>query len=180
MPRLNWKLSVSQIVVPNWQGAVSLLSMLVLAGAAIAAGAEPALVLFALIVGVGFTVIPIMAKAPRFPGLPRPQVALPTIGPPKFADRLPRSSIDTDRLRHSTEAMLAHWRDSTPVSAGQPATPAPTASTPDITDPSGEQAPEQATNSVDTERLRQSLRESTEAIRARLREASEKVDDDPS
>jgi hypothetical protein len=180
IPRLDWKLSFNQISAPNWQAAVKLLSMLILAGAAIAAGAEPALVLFALIVGVGFTVIPIMAKAPRFPALPRPQVALPTIGPPRFAERLPRSSIDTDRLRLSTEAMLAHWRDSTPVSAGQPTTPAPTATTPDIANPSVEPPLEQATNSVDTERLRQSLRESTEAIRARLREASEKVEEDPS
>jgi hypothetical protein len=116
------------MVVPNWQSVISLASMLVLAGSAIFAGAEPALVLFTLIVGVGFTVIPILAKAPRLPSLPKPQVALPAIGPPNIADRLPREHFDTDKLRQSTEAMVARWRENTSERAGDDSTPDGTAS----------------------------------------------------
>jgi hypothetical protein len=171
LPRPQLKLSVKSIVVPNWQSVVVLAALLVLAGAAIMAGSEPAIVLLALIVGVGFTVIPVMARAPRFLSLPRPQVALPAIGPPN-----PRQNLDTARLRDSTEAMLARWRENTPEqprdapSGGQNQDPADAG--PDENETELPPAP----TPVDAERLRDSLRQSTEAIRARMREAQRQKD----
>jgi hypothetical protein len=182
MPRLQLKLDFRQIGVPNWQGTVSLVSMLVLAGAAITAGAQPALVLFALIVGVGFTVIPILARGPRFPGLPRPQVALPAIGPPRLAERMPRQNVDTDKLRVSTEAMLARWRENTAGPAAHqlaPAADAETSARGDAEEPD-EVVATPSSGTVDAERLRQSLRKSTDAIRARMRDTHQDDNEPPS
>jgi DnaJ domain len=183
LPRPHLNLSVRSIVVPNWQSIVVLAAFLVLAGAGIAAGAEPALILLALIVGVGFTVIPVMVRAPRLPSLPRPQVVLPAIGPPNLGDRLPRHNVDTSTLRDSTEAMLARWRESTPQQPPE-SDPAPDASAESLggeasyelaEEPLAEEPPPPAP--ADADRLRDSLRKSTEAIRARMRDAQRNIED---
>jgi hypothetical protein len=166
-PRFRPSLDLQHIAVPNWQGIVVLASLLVLGGAAIVAGVEPALVFFALIVGVGFTVIPILTRRVNLPRLPRPPVALPAIGPPRLADRMPRSAVDTDTLRVQTEAMLARWRQGVASPGQEPMTTdqEPQSRTP--VRPRAHPAPSDQPNHAETERLRESLRRSTEAIKAR-------------
>jgi DnaJ domain len=152
VPRLPAKFTLPEIVVPNWQSFVSLACMLILAGAALFAGAEPALVFFALIVGAGFTVIPVLGRVPRLPALTRPQVALPTIGPPNnLTDRMPRHKPDMDTLRKSTEAMRARLRENT---ADWETEPSPAA------DPPKPPLVEEAPSAVDLDSVRRSIHES--------------------
>ena len=113
-PARRLRLSMQHLSIPPWQSIVGALVMVVLAGAALATGAEPAWIVGLVIVGIAFTLVPLIRKLPRLTALPSPTLHLPTIRAP----RLPNSpatgpGINPDTLRESTEAMRNRWRAGT-------------------------------------------------------------------
>lgn len=124
--RRRW-LSIRHLTIPPWQSVVGALVIVVLAGAALATGAEPALIVGLVIVGIAFTLVPLVRKLPRLTALPSPTLHLPTIRAP----RLPKSPVagpglDPDTLRQSTEAMRDRWRAGTQgLSMSGPTEPPP-------------------------------------------------------
>ena len=111
--RRRW-LSIRRLSIPSWQSVVGALVIVLLAGAALVTGAELALIVGLVIVGIAFTLILLIRKLPRFTALPSPALHLPTIRAP----RLPNpptagQGIDPDTLRRSTEEMRNRWRAGT-------------------------------------------------------------------
>lgn len=113
LARWRW-LSIRHLSIPPWQSVVGALVIIVLAGAALATGAEPALIVGLVIVGIAFTLMPLVRKLPRLTALPSPTLHLPTIRAPRLPNPPAAGpGIDPDTLRQSTEAMRNRWRAGT-------------------------------------------------------------------
>ena len=105
------QLGVRQFSIPPWQNVVGALVIVVLAGAALVSGAQPVLIVALLIVGLAFTLVPVVRNLPRLPELSSPAFQLPTIRAPRLPERhQAQASVDPDTLRRSTEAMRQRWR----------------------------------------------------------------------
>ena len=111
--RRRW-LSIQHLSIPPWQSVVGALVIVVLAGAALATGAEPAWIVGLVIVGIAFTLVPLVRKLPRLTALPSPTLHLPTIRAPRLPNSpATRPGLNPDTLRQSTEAMRNRWRAGT-------------------------------------------------------------------
>ena len=111
--RRRW-LSIRRLSIPSWQSVVGALVIVLLAGAALVTGAELALIVGLVIVGIAFTLILLIRKLPRFTALPSPALRLPTIRAPRLPNPPTAGpGIDPDTLRRSTEEMRNRWRAGT-------------------------------------------------------------------
>ncbi len=162
---------IQQLPLPPWQSAVTAVVVVAIAGAALAAGTEPALVAALLVVGLAFSTLPLLRKLPRLPEIPRPSIQMPSLRAPSMPERPTfHSAADSDALRQSTEAMRARWRTSTSgldTAASEP---------PDDSIGQTHDAPEVPEfSAADSDSLRQSM----EAIRARFRTSTSGLDTTP-
>ena len=114
------RLSIRRLSMSTRQGAVGGLLILVLASAALAAGAQPLLVVALLISGLAFAVVPLVGKPLRL--LTRPELYLRSLRTLRLPERPTRPTVDPDTLRQATEAMRARWRAG---SEGLSTTPSP-------------------------------------------------------
>ena len=101
---------MSAFRMPVWQSFVSAVVIVAIAGAALASGIQPALVIAVAGIGLVLSMLPLILSRPSWPELPRPTFNLPTIKAPKLPERQAPQSMDTDALRRETEAMRARWR----------------------------------------------------------------------
>jgi curved DNA-binding protein CbpA len=106
MPRVE----VPALRLPVWQSFISAVIIVTIAGAALASGLQPALVIGLASIGLALSMVPLIRSVPSWPELPRPALNLPTIKAPKLPERQAPQSMDADALRRETEAMRARWR----------------------------------------------------------------------
>ena len=109
-PQSNSGIRLRELSMPPWQSLVGALIIFVLATAALIAGTPPLLVVALLIIGLVFTLVPVVRKLPRLPTLPSSTLQLPSIRAPRLPERHSEPSLDADVLRRSTEAMRQRWR----------------------------------------------------------------------
>jgi hypothetical protein len=121
------RIEMSAFRMPVWQSVISAMVIVTIAGAALAGGTPPALVIGLASIGLGLSVLPLIRSLPSWPELPRPTLNLPTIKAPKLAERPAQPSMDADALRRETAAMRARWRqddDVSPLDGPPPGMPA--------------------------------------------------------
>jgi hypothetical protein len=126
VPRIEMP-SLSALRMPVWQSFISAVIIVTVAGAALATGLQPAIVLGLASIGLALSMLPLIKSLPSWPELPRPALNLPTIKAPKLPERqggLP--AMDADSLRRETEAIRARWRQGdtfTPLDGPPPGIP---------------------------------------------------------
>ncbi|MEX1254467.1 MAG: J domain-containing protein [Dehalococcoidia bacterium] len=110
------RVDMSAFRAPVWQSFIGAVVIVTIAGAALASGLQPALVIGLASIGLGLSMLPLIRSLPSWPVLPRPALNLPTIKAPKLPERSTLPSMDADSLRRETEAMRARWRQGDNVS----------------------------------------------------------------
>lgn len=131
-PRQETQVSVRVVPVPAWQGALTAAVLLTLAVAALLAGANAFLVMGLVVAGLGFALLPLLRRLPRFPFLGWPALSRPRLRRRAVDIRIPRPStaevlalaskfphlsqhrepeIDPGALRASTAATVARFRE---------------------------------------------------------------------
>jgi hypothetical protein len=118
-PRLKFgvpkvRLSLPQFSrVPPWQNVAAAAIIVLLAGTALGAGVEPAFLAALVVLGLAFTLIPLLRSLPALPSFSAPAIHLPSVRAPRLPERHAHSSVDADSIRQSTAAMRDRWRGRT-------------------------------------------------------------------